>query len=142
MNKTIKKVFCSAAIVLMLPSCASKVTYAEFKESFSKVEKAPEIEKKKISGKYEGESYSFSYNEKTVGDLTVNETKVLAAITGYMTAAGVLIAAENSEATYYAGSTYKIEYKEKVFEMDKYGAVTYIKDGDKTKLDISYTYKK
>ena len=143
MNKTIKRVFSSAAILFMLPGCASKVTYAEFRESFDKIEPtSARVESMKIKGKYKGESVSFSFSETNYKDITASDAVIITAFTVYSVEVTGLILEENKDCTYYAGSTYKLEYKDKVFELSGKGELTSVKDGDDTSLSFSYSYAK
>ena len=146
MNKTFKKVITGAALIFMVTGCASKCDFAEFKEKYNAAqakgeEEVKDIEKIAVKGKYNGESYNFTVSEDTADDLSIKETLVFAAVEAYTLAGYALAEVEDKSATYYAGSTFKIETEKVTYEFDKYGVVSAVKD-DKSDFTIKTTYIK
>lgn len=141
MNKTLRNVITGAALVFMTTGCASKCEFDEYKEAFNAARKdAPRVEKIEIKGTYNGKTYEFSSTSDE--KLSAENAAVFAAYETYNTLAWGMSEIKNSNATYYAGSTFKIETDKVTYKLDKYGYVTYVQDGDNVELKASISYKK
>lgn len=127
---------------MLLCGCAKKCSFEEFAKAVDSIEIVEDDKIEKISVKgtveFSGKEYSVdkTFNEKTsIIGLSMAEGAALMLMT--VNHVSVYAVAENKDAVYYAGSTFKVEFPAVTYEFDKYGMCTKIK-GETTEEKISY----
>lgn len=152
MNKTIRNVVASAAILFMATGCVSKCTFAEFKESWDAAVKEAankKVTKTKIKGSYKDDDFNITLDadledddaaEEAIKKLTLGDLAFIVAFGVEAGAAELLATMENKDATYYCGSGFKIEKGEAAYKFDKYANITSLVDND-FNVSISYSYE-
>lgn len=152
MNKTIRNVVASAAILFMATGCASKCTFEEFKEDWDAAVKEAankKVTKTKIKGSYKDDDFDITLDgdfedddsaEKALKNLTLGDITFMMAFAGEAVVAEALAVAENKDATYYCGAGFKIEKGDATYKFDKYTNITSIVDAN-FNVSVSYSYE-
>lgn len=150
---TKSKILVLAAAPALLCGCATKCSFVDFQKKVAEIAEKDEenLEKCAIRGtvKVGGEEIKVDrvFDENSSKDgLSIVDTFVMGLMIGNHVADYALV--EDKEATYYAGSTFKIEFKVITYEFDKFGFCTKAKGDSKdglitytVDLNASYTWK-
>lgn len=144
MNK--KALLVLTATPMLLASCngIKKVEFKEFQEEVTEIAKEKfEVKSMKVSGKFDGDKYSFKATKENAEDLTLKEMAVLTAVSSINVAEFALLPME--DATYYVKSGFKVKTENYTVEFNKYGLPTAMKgEYEKTSvnLKVSYSFEK
>lgn len=146
------KIAALALVPTLLCGCATKCSFADFQKKVGEIDISKvKMTRQVIKGIYKagGKEYQINYDTEKPNAEDVLNGNIEASLFMLFNQAGLYIVEEDKNATYFAGSSFKIEFSALKIEWDKYGFCTKLYGDSKNEkgvavygeLTASYTYE-